>query len=113
MDPDGQDTLMVFTNAPDRSVAMQLARALVEQRLAACVNVFGGCTSVYRWDGGIETAEELPVVIKTRASRYAEVEAAIRKLHPYELPEIVAVPVVHGLPEYLDWVSEETAIPIG
>jgi periplasmic divalent cation tolerance protein len=113
MDPDGQDTLVVFTNAPDRSVAMQLARVLVEQRLAACVNVFGGCTSVYRWDGAVETAEELPVIIKTRASRYAEVEAAIRKLHPYELPEIVAVPVVHGLPEYLDWVSEETAIPIG
>ena len=55
MDPDGQDTLVVFTNAPDRSVAMQLARVLVEQRLAACVNVFGGCTSVYRWDGGFET----------------------------------------------------------
>jgi len=61
----------------------------------------------------IETAEELPLLIKTRASRYAEVEAVIRKLHPYELPEIVAVPVVHGLVDYLDWVSEETAIPIG
>jgi periplasmic divalent cation tolerance protein len=113
MDPDGHDTLLVFTNAPDRAVAMQLARTLVEQRLAACVNVLAGCTSVYRWDGAIETAEELPLLIKTRASRYAEVEAVIRKLHPYELPEIVAVPVVHGLVDYLDWVSEETAIPIG
>jgi periplasmic divalent cation tolerance protein len=113
MDPDHHDALLVFTNAPDHAVAMQLARALVDQRLAACVNVLNGCTSVYRWEGAVETAEELPVIIKTRASRYAEVEAAIRKLHPYELPEIVAVPVVQGLPDYLDWVTEETAIPIG
>ena len=113
MDPDSDDTLMVFTNAPDRAVAMKLAQALVEQRLAACVNVLSGCTSVYRWDGAVETADEVPVLLKTRASRYAEVEAVIRKLHPYELPEIVAVPVVHGLTDYLDWVSEQTAIPIG
>ena len=113
MDDDANDKLLVFTNAPDRTVAMQIAQALVEQRLAACVNVLGGCTSVYRWDGTVETADELPVIIKTRAARYAEVEAVIRRLHPYELPEILAVPVVAGLSEYLDWVAEETAIPIG
>jgi periplasmic divalent cation tolerance protein len=113
MDDDADDKLLVFTSAPDRTVAMRIAQALVDARLAACVNVLAGCTSVYRWEGAVETAEELPLIIKTRAGRYPEVEAAIRRLHPYELPEIVAVPVVHGLPEYLDWVAEGTAIPIG
>ena len=113
MDGDLNDTLLVFTNAPDRTVAMRIAQALVEERLAACVNVLGDCTSVYRWNGAIETAAEIPVIIKTRLARYAEVEGAIRRLHPYELPEIVAVPVVHGLSEYREWVAEETAIPIG
>ena len=107
------DTLLVFTNLPDREAAIELAHGLVERRLAACVNVLGACTSVYRWNGALEQADEVPVMLKTRAARYPEVEAAIRELHPYELPEIVAVPVVRGLPEYLEWVAEETAIPIG
>ena len=105
--------LLVFTNLPNHAAAMKLAQGLVEKRLAACVNVLSGCTSVYRWEGVVERAEEVPVLIKTRASRYAEIEAAIRGLHPYELPEVIAVPVVRGLPDYLDWVAEETAIPIG
>jgi len=113
MPDDENDTLLVFTNLPDRDAALGLARALVERRLAACVNVLAGCTSVYRWHGDVEEAAEVPVLLKTRAARYPELEAAIRELHPYELPEIVAVPVVRGLPEYLDWVAEETAIPIG
>jgi periplasmic divalent cation tolerance protein len=106
-------TLLVFTNLPDREAAMKLARGLVNKRLAACVNVLSGCTSVYRWEGSVEHAEEVPVLIKTRAARYPEIEAAIRSLHPYELPEVIAVPVVRGLTDYLDWVAEETAIPIG
>jgi len=111
---DGEEsTLLVFTNLPDREAALKLARGLVERRLAACVNVLGGCTSVYRWKGDVEEAEEVTVLVKTRATRYAELEAAICELHPYELPEVIAVPVVRGLPEYLDWVAEETAIPIG
>ena len=111
---DGEEaTLLVFTNLPDRDAALAFARALVQRRLAACVNVLGGCASVYRWKGEIEEAAEVPVLVKTRATRYAELEAAIRELHPYELPELVAVPIVRGLPEYLDWVAEETAIPIG
>jgi periplasmic divalent cation tolerance protein len=113
MPGDENDTLLVFTSLPDRDAALGLARALVERRLAACVNVLAGCTSVYRWQGDVEEAAEVPVLLKTRAARYPELEAAIRELHPYELPEIVAVPVVRGLPEYLDWVAEETAIPIG
>src|SRR4051794_19390272 len=110
-DEDG--ALLVFSNLPDREAAVKLARGLVAKRLAACVNVLSGCTSVYRWDGAVEHADEVPVLIKTRASRYAEIEAAIRELHPYELPEVIAVPIVRGLPDYLDWVTEETAIPIG
>ena len=106
---DGQDgTLLVLTNVPDRECAMTLARALIELRVAACVNVLPGCTSVYRWKGAIEEAQELPLLIKSTAARYAALEAAIRRLHPYELPEIIAVPVVRGLPDYLQWVAAET-----
>lgn len=107
------DTLLVYTSMPDRAAALDLARALVSRRLAACVNVLDGCTSVYRWRGAVEEASEVPLMLKTRGARYAEVEATIRALHPYELPEIVAVPVVRGLPDYLEWVALETAIPIG
>jgi periplasmic divalent cation tolerance protein len=113
MEAEQSDALLVFTNLPDRDAAVRLARALVERRLAACVNVLGGCSSVYRWKGEIEEATEVPVLVKTRTARYEELEAAIRELHPYELPEIIAVPIVHGLPDYLDWIAEETAIRIG
>jgi periplasmic divalent cation tolerance protein len=105
--------LIVLTNLPDHASAVKLAQALVEQRLAACVNVLAACASVYRWKGSVETAQEVPVLIKTREALYSEVERAIRKSHPYELPEIVAVPVGRGLAEYLDWVAEETTISIG
>lgn len=100
--------LLVFTNLPDRSTALALAHGIVERRLAACVNVLGECTSVYRWQGSLEEAEEVPVLIKTSEAAYPALEAAIRALHPYELPEIVAVPVSRGLPGYLDWVVAET-----
>ena len=107
------DAIIVLTNLPDREAAVKLANALVANKLAACVNVLAECTSVYRWKGTIEKAHEVPVLIKTRAARYAEVEAAIRALHPYELPEIIAVPIVRGCGAYLRWVADETGIPIG
>jgi len=100
--------LIVFTNYPEGEQALALARHLVERRLAACVNVLDGCTSVYRWHGTVETAQEVPVMIKTRRDLYAQVEQAIRQHHPYELPEVVAVPVDAGLPDYLHWVAAET-----
>ena len=100
--------LLVFTNMPAHDSATALAAALVEARLVACVNVLAACTSVYRWQGAVETAGEVPVLMKTTVARYAALEAAIRARHPYELPEIVAVPVEHGLPAYLDWVADET-----
>jgi len=105
----GGEVVVVLTNLPDLAAARKLAQLLVEQRLAACVNVLAPCSSVYRWQGRIETATEVPVLIKTVASRYSRVEAAIRANHPYELPEIVSVPVVAGLGEYLGWVAAESA----
>jgi periplasmic divalent cation tolerance protein len=107
------DTLLVVTNAPDREVALSIARELIERRLAACVNVLGECDSVYRWQGRIEITREVPVLIKTRETIYADVEAAIRKLHPYELPEIVAVRIECGLPDYLQWIMAQTLTEIG
>jgi periplasmic divalent cation tolerance protein len=107
------DIIVVLTNLPDRAAAQKLAQELVAQKLAACVNVLAECASVYRWQGKVESTVEIPVLIKTRAGRYAEVEDAIRRLHPYELPEIVAVPVVRGFGDYLDWVADGTTISIG
>ncbi len=100
--------LLVLSNLPDRERALQLAAALVEARLAACVNVLGECTSVYRWQGAVETAAEVSVLIKTRESLYARLEEAIRSLHPYAVPEVVAFRVCAGLPAYLQWVLEES-----
>lgn len=101
-------TLLVLTNLPDDDAAQKLATLLVEQKLAACVNVLAPCRSVYRWQGKIENTIETPLLIKTPAERYAELEAAIIAHHPYELPEIVAVPIEYGLPGYLAWVAAQT-----
>ena len=104
------ETILVFSNLPDQASAAKLAAVLIEQRLAACVNVQAPCTSVYRWQGKVETATEVPIFIKTTRERYPALEAAILALHPYELPEIIAVPLVAGLPAYLEWVHTETNI---
>jgi len=100
--------ILVLTSLPDHEAAQALARSLVKRRLAACVNVGAPVESMYHWRGEIETAREVPVVIKTRRSSYDAVEAAIVAVHPYELPEIIAVPVIHGLAGYLDWIGTET-----
>lgn len=104
------DALLVLTNLPDREAAAKLARALIEEKLAACVNILAACTSVYRWQGVVENADEIPVLIKTTSERYAALQDAICRLHPYELPEIIAVPLSHGLPGYLQWVADETRV---
>ena len=100
--------LLVFTNLPDRASAERLAELLLERGLAACVNILAPCRSVYRWKGKVENAQEHPMLIKTTRDRYAALEAAIRAGHPYELPEIIAVPLAAGFPVYLDWVVAET-----
>jgi periplasmic divalent cation tolerance protein len=106
--PLAEPAILVLTQMPDRDSARALARVLVEARLAACVSVGAPVESLYHWRGRIETAQEVPVAIKTSAARYAELEAAIRARHPYELPEIVAVPFTDGLAPYFDWIAAET-----
>lgn len=101
-------TLLILTSLPDAASAQSLATHLVEQRLAACVNILAPCRSVYRWEGKIEEASEVPLIIKTTVERYSALEAEILAHHPYELPEIVAVSLERGLPEYLAWVAQET-----
>jgi Uncharacterized protein involved in tolerance to divalent cations len=106
---ESQKIVLVMTNLPDRPAAEGLADRLVADRLAACVNILAPCTSVYRWQGKLERAEEVPLLIKTPAALYGKVEQTIKECHPYELPEIVAVPLAAGLPAYLAWVAGETA----
>ncbi|MDR2186775.1 MAG: divalent-cation tolerance protein CutA [Azonexus sp.] len=102
------EALLIITNCPDDTVANAIARAVVEEKLAACVNLLPRAQSVYRWRGAVESASEAPLWIKTTADRYAAIEARIRELHPYEVPEIIAVPISRGLPAYLNWLAEET-----
>jgi periplasmic divalent cation tolerance protein len=101
-------TLLVMTNVPDRAAAERMADMLVEKRLAACVNILAPCRSVYRWKGDVQHDEEHPLFMKTTVECYPALEQALRAAHPYELPEIIAVPVERGLPAYLDWVAAET-----
>jgi periplasmic divalent cation tolerance protein len=99
---------IVMTALPDVDVAARIARELVEARLAACVTQLAVAQSIYRWQGRVEQATEYPLIIKTTAARHADVIAFLRAAHPYELPEIVALPVVAGLPDYLMWVASES-----
>lgn len=101
--------LLVLTNLPDRPAADALAEELVAARLAACVNILAPCRSVYRWQGAIESAKEVPLLIKTSEERFPALAAAIRRRHPYELPEVIALPIVNGLPDYLAWVGDQTS----
>lgn len=102
------DSLLILTNLPDAESAENLARALVEARVAACVNVLAPCRSIYRWQGGVETAAEIPLLIKTTAVNYPGVEAIVRAHHPYDVPELIATPITNGLPAYLEWLALET-----
>ena len=110
MKDDADECLLVLTNLPDRDNAMKLAQSLVSKRLAACVNVLDGCTSVFRWQDQIRTVGEVPVLIKTHAGRFASVREEILALHPYELPEIIAFSTDQGYQPYLAWVRAEVDI---
>ncbi len=103
------DAIEVITTAPKKADAQRIAEALVERRLAACGQVLGPVASTYRWKGQVERAEEWLCVAKTRRELYAAVEAAIREMHPYEVPEILALPVIDGGADYLRWITEETS----
>ena len=100
--------ILVITNVPDHGVAEALARELLDRRLAACVNIGAPVQSIYHWQARIETGQEVPVVVKTRTALYSNVEDAIRKIHPYDTPEIIAIPVVDGDARYLAWLRQET-----
>jgi periplasmic divalent cation tolerance protein len=102
------EVVVVLVTAPDIGKAGELARMLVTERLAACVGILPGITSVFVWEGRTQTATEHQLVIKTSAARSDEVMDRIKALHPYQVPEILALPVVAGLPSYLQWVVEGT-----
>ncbi|MGH0030686.1 MAG: divalent-cation tolerance protein CutA [Myxococcota bacterium] len=100
---------LVLVTAPDAETAGRIARALVEERLVACVNVVPGVRSVYRWQGKLEEDAEQLLVAKTRADRCPALAARVEALHPYELPEVLVLPVSGGSQRYLDWVLQESS----
>jgi periplasmic divalent cation tolerance protein len=100
--------LMCTCTCPDMATAERIAQVLVEERLAACVNLLPGIRSVYRWKDAVERAEEVLLLVKTASDRLDAVIERVRSLHPYELPELLAVEVAGGLPVYLDWVADQT-----
>jgi periplasmic divalent cation tolerance protein len=103
-----QNTLLVYCSCPDPETARNLANGLVGDRLAACVSIIPAVTSVYEWQGAVQNDPENLLLIKTSTERYGAMETALRERHPYELPEIIAVPIDRGLPAYLNWVRECT-----
>ena len=100
--------LLVLCMVPDEAAATRIAQALVEERLAACVNCLPGALSTFRWEGRVQSEAELLLLIKTTAERFESLSARIVALHPYELPEVIAVDVSHGLDRYLGWVDSKT-----
>lgn len=103
--------VIVFSTAASLAEATRIADALVEERLAACVTVVPGARSVYRWQGRVEHADEVLLVVKTVAARLEALTARVRALHSYEVPELVAVPITGGWPPYLAWLADEVAAP--
>ncbi len=100
--------LLVMTNVPDAATAQSIARALVDAKLAACVNILPAVQSVYRWQGVVEQASEVTLLIKTTQQRYPQLQRAIVAAHPYDVPEVIAWPLSDGYPPYLHWVIAET-----
>jgi periplasmic divalent cation tolerance protein len=101
-----QEYCLVLSTCPSHAVAEQIATTLVCRHLAACVNILPGITSVYRWQGEVEKDQEYLLLIKTDSNHYTEVESCIAGLHPYELPEVIAVPVQQGSEQYLTWLRQ-------
>jgi periplasmic divalent cation tolerance protein len=98
--------LVVFATFPDIDTGRRIVRTLVEERLIACGNLVPNIESIYTWKGAVETSAEVLGVMKTEASRYEAMQGRLRELHPYEVPECVAVSITAGLPDYLRWLSE-------
>jgi periplasmic divalent cation tolerance protein len=103
------DPLLALTTCPDAETATKIARALVDERLAACVNRVPGIGSVYRWQGEIHDAAEVLLLIKTTRKRFAALRTRLVELHPYEVPELIVMDIVDGHPPYLDWIGNQTS----
>jgi len=104
-----EEVLLAISTFPDAELARSVSRQLVEQKLAACANIGRGVDSIYHWEGKIEEAQETLVFFKTTRGRFEEFQRVLRSLHPYEVPEIVALPIADGLPAYLEWVVSSCA----
>ncbi len=102
--------LVVYCSCPDQAIAERIAEAVVNERLAACVNLISGLTSIYRWEGQLQRDTELLLIIKTRSAVYPQLEARLRQLHPYQLPEIIALPIHTGSADYLSWIAANTGV---
>ncbi len=96
---------IILCTCPDKESAENIARQLINDKIAACINILPGITSIYTWQGNIETDQEHLLLIKTRKDRFQTVEKSIQTCHPYEIPEIIAIPVENGLAEYLQWIE--------
>ena len=101
-----EEHIVVLVTAPSKAVGRDVAQALLEQQLAACVNVIPAMDSLYTWEGEIRSDEEVLLVVKTRAAAFDELAIVVRDVHPYEVPEIIALPSVAGSRDYLDWIDE-------
>ncbi|MEO6959794.1 MAG: divalent-cation tolerance protein CutA [Burkholderiaceae bacterium] len=108
-----RDVVIVLSTAPDVLLAKRIAHILVEEGLAACVNLGAACLSMYMWKGKLEGAEEVPLTIKTTRMRLRELSMRLAQLHPYEVPEVLVVPVSGGSSKYLDWVRQRTMLSEG
>jgi periplasmic divalent cation tolerance protein len=102
------DIVLVLSNAPDLPLAKRMAHVLVEEGLAACVNLGAASLSIYVWQGAVEGADEIPLAIKTTWGRRQAVVSKLAAMHPYEVPEIIVIPVIDGLDTYLNWTREQT-----
>lgn len=103
-----ENQIVTLCTVPDRESGERIGHALVEARLAACVNLVPNLTSIYRWQGAVQQDSECLLLIKTTTTRFAALAERLRSLHPYDVPEIIALPITQGLPAYLNWITENT-----
>ena len=108
MQPNPSDVIVVYITAPTLEDAQSLARALVEEKLAACVNIIPGIHSIYQWEQAIQNDQELLLICKSRTERFDSLQKRVQALHPYDVPEIISIPVQNGSEPYLNWVRDNT-----
>lgn len=102
--------ILVYITVPSQEIGLKIANMLTKEKLAACVNIVPGISSIYSWQGVVEQDEELLLIIKTKNNHFDRLAIAVKKIHPYKVPEIIAVPIIGGSSEYLAWIDTETRI---